>query len=127
MKDLRGFSWWRGKKKGKLRGHHAEGTLLSVISLDQELWTVGYIYNISLHTSCCLSSYPRQDLHTPCTAPGCSMGHLLRTGRKKEKKKRTASESRKEEKDLEINRKDNRLGDKHLLSLHSPFLNYILS
>ncbi len=28
-----------------------------------------------------LSPHPRQDLHTPCTAPGCSMGHLLRTGR----------------------------------------------
>lgn len=30
-----------------------------------------------------LSSYPGQDPHTPCTAPGCSMGHLLRTEEKK--------------------------------------------
>lgn len=29
-----------------------------------------------------LSPYLRRDLHTPCTAPGCSMGHLLQTGRR---------------------------------------------
>lgn len=28
-----------------------------------------------------LSPYPRQDLHTPCTALGCSMGHFLRVGK----------------------------------------------
>lgn len=29
-----------------------------------------------------LSPYPRQDLHTPCIAPGCSMGHFLRIGKR---------------------------------------------
>lgn len=72
------------------KGYHpAKRTLLSVISLDQRPWTIGHNTENSVYAYACatystgLSPYPRQDLHTPCTAPGCSMGHLLRTGRRK--------------------------------------------
>lgn len=43
-----------------------------------------YTKGVNTHKQCAgLSPYLRQDLHTPCTAPGCSMGHLLGTGRRK--------------------------------------------
>lgn len=35
-----------------------------------------------------LAPYPMRDLHTPCTAPGCSMGHLLQRYARKKTKKR---------------------------------------
>lgn len=99
MKGLKGICWWRDRRvwKGETQCqawgllfeksyYQAEGTPLSVITLNQGLWAVGNIHwivctHMCTHTG--LSPYPRQDRHTPCTAPGCRTGHLLRTTRKK--------------------------------------------
>lgn len=56
-------------------------TILSVISVNQSsgVYTASSLYTNT--PSQRLSAYPRRDLHTPCTAPGCSTGHLLKTAR----------------------------------------------
>lgn len=56
-------------------------TILSVISVNQSggVHTASSLYTNT--PSQRLSAYPRRDLHTPCTAPGCSTGHLLKTAR----------------------------------------------
>lgn len=56
-------------------------TILSVISVNQSggVYTAGSLYTNT--PSQRLSAYPRRDLHTPCTAPGCSTGHLLKAAR----------------------------------------------
>lgn len=61
-------------------------TILSVISVDQSsgLCTHTHRQQFTCQTqSQWLSPYPRQGLRTPCTAPGCSMGHLLKRTRTK--------------------------------------------
>lgn len=60
---------------------------LGSAALNSGTYTLNTVHmHAHTHTPCRqhagLSPYPRRDLHTPCTAPGCSMGHFLRTGKR---------------------------------------------
>lgn len=85
--DVRGEdAWWRGSARCLrtnsnrisviLHHPHGSGVLRSPIENTEH----------TQHTE--WAPYPMRDLHTPCTAPGCSMGHLLQTKARKETKKK---------------------------------------